>query len=369
MMKRLSYLDALKSRVLIYDGAMGTSIDDYDLTAEDYGGESTFGSRDYLVITRPDVIGNIHRSFMEAGSDVLETCTFQSTRPRLEEWGLGERVAEVNIAAARLARGVADEYEAKDGRARYVAGSIGPTGKLPSSNDPALSDVTFQQLSDTFYEQATALIQGGVDLLLVETSVDILEVKAALDGLRRAKADLNRPDVAVQAQIFLDMSGRMLLGTDIPAYIATMEAMPVDVIGLNCSTGPEHMREAIQYLTTHSRKPISCIPNAGLPIEVDGATVFPMEPDPFAKILSEFVTQYGVNVVGGCCGSRPAHIAKLRAQIGENPVPAPREIEYIPSLSSGIRAAAMQQDGTLTMIGERVNTLGSRKVKKTIAGR
>ncbi len=365
-MTRLSYLDALKSRVLIYDGAMGTSIDDYDLTAEDYGGESTFGSRDYLVITRPDVIGNIHRSFMEAGSDVLETCTFQSTRPRLEEWGLGERVAEVNIAAARLARGVADEYEAKDGRARYVAGSIGPTGKLPSSNDPALSDVTFQQLSDTFYEQATALIQGGVDLLLVETSVDILEVKAALDGLRRAKADLNRPDVAVQAQIFLDMSGRMLLGTDIPAYIATMEAMPVDVIGLNCSTGPEHMREAIQYLTTHSRKPISCIPNAGLPIEVDGATVFPMEPDPFAKILSEFVTQYGVNVVGGCCGSRPAHIAKLRAQIGENPVPAPREIEYIPSLSSGIRAAAMQQDSTLTMIGERVNTLGSRKVKKLL---
>jgi 5-methyltetrahydrofolate--homocysteine methyltransferase len=271
-MTRLSYLDALKSRVLIYDGAMGTSIDDYDLTAEDYGGESTFGSRDYLVITRPDVIGNIHRSFMEAGSDVLETCTFQSTRPRLEEWGLGERVAEVNIAAARLARGVADEYEAKDGRARYVAGSIGPTGKLPSSNDPALSDVTFQQLSDTFYEQAAALIHGGVDLLLVETSVDILEVKAALDGLRRAKADLNRPDVAVQAQIFLDMSGRMLLGTDIPAYIATMEAMPVDVIGLNCSTGPEHMREAIQYLTAHSRKPISCIPNAGLPIEVDGAT-------------------------------------------------------------------------------------------------
>ncbi len=365
-MTRLSYLDALKSRVLIYDGAMGTSIDDYDLTAEDYGGERTFGSRDYLVITRPDVIGNIHRSFMEAGSDVLETCTFQSTRPRLEEWGLGERVAEVNIAAARLARGVADEYEAKDGRARYVAGSIGPTGKLPSSNDPALSDVTFQQLSDTFYEQASALIQGGVDLLLVETSVDILEVKAALDGLRRAKADLNRPDVAVQAQIFLDMSGRMLLGTDIPAYIATMEAMPVDVIGLNCSTGPEHMREAIQYLTTHSRKPISCIPNAGLPIEVDGATVFPMEPEPFAKTLGEFVTQYGVNVVGGCCGTRPAHIAKLRAQIGAIPVPVERAIEYIPSISSGIRAAAMQQDGTLTMIGERVNTLGSRKVKKLL---
>lgn len=365
-MTRPTYLEALQSRVLIYDGAMGTSIDDYDLTAEDYGGEQTFGSRDYLVVTRPDVIGNIHRSFMQAGSDVLETCTFQSTRPRLEEWGLGERVAEINMAAARLARGVADEFEQADGRPRYVAGSIGPTGKLPSSNDPALSDITFAELSDIFYEQATALMQGGVDVLLVETSVDILEVKAALDGIKRAKADLNRPDVAVQAQIFLDMSGRMLLGTDIPAYIATMEAMPVDVIGLNCSTGPEHMREAIQYLTAHSRKPISCIPNAGLPLEVDGATVFPMEPAPFADTLGEFVTKYGVNVVGGCCGTRPAHIAKLREQIGATPTPLARQIEYIPSVSSGIRAAALQQDGTLTMIGERVNTLGSRKVKRLL---
>lgn len=363
---RPTYLEALKTRVLIYDGAMGTSIDDYDLTAEDYGGEQTFGSRDYLVITRPDVIGNIHRSFMLAGADVVETCTFQSTRPRLEEWGLGERVAEINIAAARLARSVVDEFEKADGRPRYVAGSIGPTGKLPSSNDPALSDITFDELSAIFYEQATALMQGGVDVLLVETSVDILEVKAALDGIRRAKKDLNRPDVAVQAQIFLDMSGRMLLGTDIPAYIATMEAMPVDVIGLNCSTGPEHMREAIQYLTAHSRKPISCIPNAGLPIEVDGATVFPMEPAPFADTLGEFVTKYGVNVIGGCCGTRPAHIAKLREHIGTTPAPLERAIEYIPSVSSGIRSAALQQDGTLTMIGERVNTLGSRKVKRLL---
>ncbi|MFN5934494.1 MAG: homocysteine S-methyltransferase family protein, partial [Roseiflexaceae bacterium] len=306
-MSRPTYLQSLHDRVLIYDGAMGTSIDDFDLTPADYGGERTFGCRDYLVITRPDVIGQIHRNFMEAGSDVLETCTFQATRLRLEEWGLGERVAEVNIAAARLARSVADEFYAKDGRPRYVAGSIGPTGKLPSSNDPALSDITFDELSDIFRQQAMALIEGGVDVLLVETSVDVLEVKAALDGIRRAKHDMHRPDVAVQAQIFLDMSGRMLLGTDIPAYIATMEAMPVDVLGLNCSTGPEHMREAIQYLTAHSRKPISCIPNAGLPIEVDGATVYPMEPEPFARTLGEFVTQYGVNIVGGCCGTRPSH--------------------------------------------------------------
>ena len=361
-----TYLEALSQHVLIYDGAMGTSIDTFELTAEDFGGERTNGNRDYLVLTRPDVIAAIHASFLEAGADVLETCTFQSTRLRLEEWGLGERTVELNQAAAALARTVADRFEAQDGRPRYVAGSLGPTGKLPSSDDPALSDITFEQLSEIFREQATGLIQGGADVLVVETSVDILELKAALDGIRRAKQELARPDVAVQAQVFLDLSGRMLLGTDVPALIATLEAMPVDVIGLNCSTGPEHMRSAIQYLTAHSRKPISCIPNAGLPMEVDGQTVYPMEPEPFARILGEFVGEYGVGVVGGCCGTTPAHIAKLRAAIGYERAHTPREIEYIPSVSSGIRAAALKQDITLTMIGERVNTLGSRKVKRML---
>lgn len=365
-MRKPTYLEALSQRVLVYDGAMGTSIDTFDLSAEDYGGERTNGNRDYLVITRPDVIRRIHASFLEAGADVLETCTFQSTRLRLEEWGLGERTVELNRAAAALARSVADEFAARDGRPRYVAGSMGPTGKLPSSDDPALSDITFEELSAIFHEQATGLIEGGADVLLVETSVDILELKAALDGIRRAKADLGRPDVAVQAQVFLDLSGRMLLGTDVPALIATLEAMPVDVIGLNCSTGPEHMRAAIQYLTAHSRKPISCIPNAGLPLEVDGQTVYPMEPEPFARILGEFVGELGVAVVGGCCGTTPAHIARLREAVGYERAPAPREVEYIPSVSSGIRAAALKQDITLTMIGERVNTLGSRKVKKLL---
>lgn len=365
MTKRPTYLEALRERVLIYDGAMGTSIDTFDLTPADYGGERTFGARDYLVITRPDVIEQIHASFLEAGADVLETCTFQSTRPRLEEWGLAGQTHAINVTAARLARRVADAFEARDGRPRYVAGSMGPTGKLPSSDDPALSDITFDQLSDIFYEQATALIEGGVDVLLVETSVDILEVKAALDGIRRAKAALNRPDVAVQAQVFLDLSGKMLLGTEVPAIIATLEAMPVDVIGLNCSTGPEHMREAIRYLTRHSRKPISCIPNAGLPIEVNGETVYPMEPEPFARILGEYVHDYGVAVVGGCCGTRPAHIRRLREVVGVVP-PKVRDIEYIPSASSGVRAAALRQEGTLTIIGERVNTLGSRKVKRLL---
>ncbi|MDZ4718682.1 MAG: methionine synthase [Roseiflexaceae bacterium] len=364
MSTKPTYLEALQSRVLIYDGAMGTSIDPYNLTAEDYGGERTNGNRDYLVITRPDIIAEIHGSFLEAGADVIETCTFQSTRIRLEEWGLGERTHELNATAARLARSVADKYEALDGRPRYVAGSMGPTGKLPSSDDPALSNITFDELSQQFYEQALALIEGGVDVLLVETSFDMLEVKAALDGIRRAKAESGSA-IAVQAQVFLDVSGRMLLGTEIPAMLATVEALPVDVIGLNCGTGPEYMRSAIEYLCKHSRKPISCIPNAGLPIEVDGEAVFPMEPVPFARILGELVSEYGLSVVGGCCGTRPAHI-KLLAETVRAITPAQREIEYLPSLSSGIKSAAIRQDGTLTLIGERVNTLGSRKVKRLL---
>ncbi|HWQ11672.1 MAG TPA: homocysteine S-methyltransferase family protein [Roseiflexaceae bacterium] len=362
---RPSYLAALAQRVLVYDGAMGTSIDTFGLTAADYGGERTFGARDYLVITRPDVIEAIHTGFMEAGADVLETCTFQATRIRLEEWGLGERTHEINRTAAQIARRVADRFAAQDGRPRFVAGSMGPTGKLPSSNDPALSNITFGELSDIFREQALGLIAGGADLLLVETSFDMLEVKAALDGIRRAKQELGRPDVAVQAQVFLDLSGKMLLGTEIPAVIATLEAMPVDVIGLNCGTGPEHMREAIEYLTKHARKPISCIPNAGLPLEVDGETVYPMEPEPFARTLGEFVRAYGVSAVGGCCGTRPEHIRRLREEIGFT-APKPRQVEYIPSVSSGVKAAALRQDGTLTLIGERVNTLGSRKVKRLL---
>ncbi len=364
--RKPTYLETIAERVLIYDGAMGTSIDTFDLTAEDYGGEATNGCRDYLVITRPDVIEAIHASFMEAGADVIETNTFQSSRPRLAEWGLGDRTREVSMAAARLARKVADRFEAQDGRPRYVAGSLGPTGKLPSSDDPELSNITFEELSDTFYEQALALIEGGADLILVETSVDILEVKAALDGIRRAKAELQRPEIAVQAQVFLDLSGRMLLGTDVPAMIATLEAMPVDVIGLNCSTGPEHMREAMDYFCQHSRKPISCIPNAGLPMEVDGQTVYPMTPEPFANILGEFVTEYGVGVIGGCCGTRPSHIAQLRQTIGDGTRRKQRMIDYVPSASSGIRSAALKQQQTLTIIGERVNTLGSRKVKRLL---
>src|SRR5918912_882028 len=302
-------------RVLIYDGAMGTNIQRHRLTAEDFGGKQYEGCNDYLVLTRPDVIRGIHESFLAVGCDVVETCTFQSTPHRLREWGLADEVREINVQAARIAREACDRFASPD-RPRFVAGSIGPTGMLPSSNDPTLSAVTFDELSANFYEQAAALVEGGVDVLLIETSQDILEVKAAVAGIHRLFAELGRR-VPVQAQVTLDTSGRMLLGTDVASAMTTIEALGVDVIGLNCSTGPEHMREPIRYLSQNATHPISCIPNAGLPLNTGvGEAVYPLEPAPMAQALAEFVRDFGVRIVGGCCGTTPEHLRAVVEAVG-----------------------------------------------------
>src|SRR5256714_6497880 len=302
------YLQELERRVLIYDGAMGTNIQRYNLSAEDFGGKALEGCNDNLVLTRPDVIRAIHESFLEVGCDVVETCTFQSTPRRLHEWGLGDKVRETNVTAARLARAAADKYSTPD-RPRFVAASMGPTGMLPSSSDPVLSKITYEELADNFYEQAKYLVEGGVDLLLIETSQDILEVKAAVAGMERLFAEIGRR-LPIQTQVTLDVSGRMLLGTDIASAMTTLEALKVDVIGLNCSTGPEHMREPVRYLSEHATLPLSVIPNAGLPLNTGvGEAVYPLEPAPMADALSEFVKDFGVRIVGGCCGTTPAHLS------------------------------------------------------------
>ncbi|MDQ3555903.1 MAG: homocysteine S-methyltransferase family protein, partial [Gemmatimonadota bacterium] len=357
------YLAALRGRVLVFDGAMGTSIQGFDLAPRDFGGEALEGCNDYLVVSRPDVIEAIHASFLEAGADVLETDTFRSNRLTLGEYGLAERVREINVAAALLARGVADRFATPE-RPRFVAGSIGPSGFLPSASDPTLGAVTFAELVPIFAEQARALVEGGVDVLLVETSQDILEVKAAVFGCREAIRDAGRP-VALQVQVTLDTSGRMLLGTDIGAALVTLESLRVDVLGLNCSTGPEHMREPVRFLGENSRLPISVIPNAGIPHNEGGCAVYPMQPVPLAEQLEEFVRGFGVAVVGGCCGTTPEHIREIVARVGGI---APRRdpVEYVPRLSSGIRAVDLAQEPRPTMIGERVNAQGSRKVKRLL---
>ncbi|MDB5101112.1 MAG: metH [Cyanobacteria bacterium RYN_339] len=352
------FLDALRQRVLVYDGAMGTSLQKLDLTIDDFGGKE--GANDYLVITRPDVIAQVHDDYFAAGCDIVETNTFGGNRLKMEEYGIGELTYKLNFDAAQLARKVADKYETPE-KPRFVAGSIGPTGMLPSSSDPALSKITFEELADMFGEQGRALVEGGVDVLLIETSQDILEVKAAVAGIvREFKKGLKR--VPLQVQVTLDVSGRMLLGTDILAALTTLEALPIDIIGLNCSTGPEHMREPVRLLGQHSRLPISVLPNAGLPLNVDGKAVYPELPEPFTAAMLAFVEDFGVAIVGGCCGTTPEHIELLVKKIG-NRAPKHRDIQHIPSVSGGIRSVSLDQVPKPMLVGERVNAQGSRKLK------
>jgi 5-methyltetrahydrofolate--homocysteine methyltransferase len=355
------YLDALEQKVLVFDGAMGTSLQVQNLTAEHFGGEQYNGCNDYLVISYPEAVEKVHRSFLEVGVDVLETDTFRSNRITMAEYKLGDRVIEINETAASLARRLADEYAEKTGQPRFVAGSIGPSGKLPSTNDPELSNVSFDELSETFREQAVGLIRGGVDVLLIETSQDILEVKAAIIGIHKA-FDETQVYLPIQAQVTLDTTGRMLLGTDINASLAILEGMGIDVIGLNCSTGPEHMREPIRILGENSTLPVSCIPNAGLPLNVDGQAVYPLEPEPFAKDMYEFVTKHNISIVGGCCGTTPQHLKLLVDKLNQHPHPK-RPLHSTPQLASAMSALDMRQDPPPTLLGERLNAQGSRKFK------
>jgi len=358
------YLDALEKKVLVFDGAMGTSLQLQNLTAEHFGGEQYNGCNDYLVISYPQAVEKVHRSFLDVGVDVLETDTFRSNRLTMAEYKLQDRIIEINMAAAKLARKLADEYTAKTGQQRFVAGSIGPSGKLPSTNDPELSNVKYDELIDTFCEQAVGLIQGGVDLLLIETSQDILEVKAAITGLHKA-FEQTQQYLPIQAQVTLDTTGRMLLGTDINASLTILEGMGIDVIGLNCSTGPEHMREPIRFLGENSTLPVSCIPNAGLPLNVDGQAVYPLEPEPYANDMYEFVTKHHVAVVGGCCGTTPAHLKLLVDKLNNYPHPE-QPTQSTPQLASAMSAIAMRQEPAPTLLGERCNSQGSRKFKKLL---
>ncbi len=363
------YLDALEKKVLVFDGAMGTSLQLQNLTAEHFGGEQYNGCNDYLVISYPQAVEKVHRSFLEVGVDVLETDTFRSNRITMAEYGLQDRVLEINETAARLARRLADEYskivnQKSEIQNRYVAGSIGPSGKLPSTNDPELSNVTFDELVDVFREQAVGLIKGSVDILLIETSQDILEVKAAILGCHK-DMDETQVYLPIQAQVTLDTTGRMLLGTDINAALAILEGMGIDVIGLNCSTGPEHMREPIRILGENSTLPVSCIPNAGLPLNVDGQAVYPLEPEPFANDLYEFVTKHNISVVGGCCGTTPTHLKLLVEKLDHYPSPS-RPSSAVGRLSSAMSAIAMRQDPPPTLLGERLNAQGSRKFKRLL---
>jgi 5-methyltetrahydrofolate--homocysteine methyltransferase len=346
---------AARERTIVYDGGMGATLEQFELSLEhDY--RLPGRCHEALVLNRPDVIEGVHHSMLEAGADVLETDTFQASRLKLSEWGLDAHTHEINLKAAEIARRVAGEQ-------RFVAGAIGPTGFLPASDDPTLGRITFPELVEVFTEQAGGLLAGGVDLVIIETTQDILELKASVFGVRRAMAELGRT-VPIQCSVsLLPQGGKMLLGTDISAALTTLEALAVDAIGLNCSTGPEDMRDAIRFLGEFSSVPVHCIPNAGLPIQgPNGETIFPEQPGPLADVLGDFVDRYGVSIVGGCCGTTPAHIEAIAARVKDR-IPAPRPAPRPAHVSSMIAATPLVQDPRPTLVGERVNSQGSRKAK------
>src|SRR6478735_5369931 len=357
-MAERDYIAATRERVVVFDGGMGATLEEFDLTQEDYGGLEG-KCHEALVLNRPDVIEGVHTSMLDAGAEVVETDTFQGSRIKLGEWGLADYTVEINTKAAEIARKAAGED-------RYVAGSIGPTGYLPASEDPSLGQIRFSELVEVFSEQAAALIDGGADLLIIETAQDILEVKAAVFGAREAFASTGRTLPIHTSVSLLPNGGKMLLGTDISSVLTTLEALNVDVIGLNCSTGPEDMRDAIRFLGELCPVPVACIPNAGLPLQgPDGETIFPEQPEPLADALKEFVERYGVGVVGGCCGTTPAHIAAIVERVGGRevgPRPAPRP----PQLSSMITSTPLVQEPRPTLVGERVNSQGSKKAKELL---
>jgi len=345
-----SYLEAVHERVVIFDGATGTNLQRMELTADDFGGPQFEGCNEILVDTRPDAIADLHRSFFEVGCEVVETDSFGSLSYTLAEYGIADRSHELNYKAARIAREVADGYGG------WVAGSIGPGTKFPS-----LGQIRFAEFRDAYEVQARGLLEGGVDLLLVETVFDLLQAKAALIACRRAMAAVGR-DVPLQVQVTIELTGRMLPGTEIGAALVALDALRPDVIGINCATGPTEMHEHLRHLSQHCRVPISCLPNAGLPSVVDGKMHYDLTPDQLAEHHAGFVSELGVNVIGGCCGSGPEHL-KAVVERCRDLEPAPRSPTHEAGAASIYTSVPFHQDTSFLVVGERTNANGSKKFR------
>ncbi len=329
---------------------MGTMLQAAGPTLDDFGGLE--GCNEVLNVTRPDIVRAVHEAYFAAGSDCVETNTFGANATALGEYGISERIYEYSVSGARLAREVADGFAA-DGRPRFVIGSVGPGTKLPS-----LGHLPYATLRDAYTENVRGLVDGGADAVLVETCQDLLQVKAAVIGAKRAIAASGR-EVALIAQMTVETTGTMLLGSEIGAALAAIEPLGIDLIGMNCATGPAEMTEHLRYLSQHARVPVSVMPNAGLPILTADGAHYPLTPDELAEALGRFVNEYGVNFVGGCCGTTPGHIAAVVAALNET-APVRREPRIEPGLASLYHHVPFQQDASVLLVGERTNANGSK---------
>ncbi|QQE12308.1 methionine synthase [Planctomycetota bacterium] len=361
------FVEQLKKRVLFLDGAMGTSIHKIkglDLEKDYLGRENC---TEVLLLTRPELIQQIHEEYLEAGSDAVETDSFNASIHTMEDQDLSDRVYELNKLAAETAKKACDKFATPE-KPRFVVGSIGPGTKLIS-----LGQITWDEMTDSYKEQVKGLVEGGTDVLLIETAQDILQVKCTVNAAIEALAELNlKPDVdgegdiPIMVQVTIEQFGTTLVGTDIAGVAAALKGYPILSVGMNCATGPTEMSEHVQWLSENWDKRISLLPNAGLPTLVQGETVFPLEPQPFAEKVGEFVTKYGLNIVGGCCGTTPDHIKALVEKVSDQePVQVKKDLQS-PSVSSLMGAVAYNQDTSILNIGERTNASGSRKFKRLL---
>jgi 5-methyltetrahydrofolate--homocysteine methyltransferase len=352
------FLATLRDRVLIFDGGAGTTFQRANLSADDFGGAEFEGCNELLNVTRPDVVRGFHDAFLAVGVDVVETNTFGAFAVPLDEYGIGNRAYELSKAGAELAREVVADHTTAD-HPRWVAGSIGPGTRFPS-----LGQIRYAQLRDHYQAAASGLLNGGVDLFVIETMFDLLAVKAAINGTRRAMAATGR-QIPLQVQVTIETTGRMLPGTEIGAALAAVLPLGPDLFGLNCATGPSEMHEPLRHLSETSPVPISVIPNAGLPSVVDGHMAYDLSPSGLADHLSEFITDLGVAVVGGCCGTTPDHLRAVVERCRDLQ-PASRKPAGEPGATSIYSFVPFQQDSSVLIIGERTNANGSRKFRQAM---
>jgi 5-methyltetrahydrofolate--homocysteine methyltransferase len=357
-------LDLINRRVVILDGAMGTALHRFHPTVADWGGDHLVNLSDALAYTRPEWIREVHRGFLAVGCDAVETNTFNGSAVVLAEFGLGDKIDEINRLNVRLAREAVQEFSTPD-RPRFVIGSVGPGTKMPSVlNESIYAD--FDTLADSYRPQLVALVEERVDALMVETCFDILQAKCvAITAAEVMAAKGRRLPLIVQLTID-QVTKNLLPGTEVSAALTTLLALSgIDVIGLNCSVGPDLMLSAVQTLSGQSDRYVSVLPNAGLPVERNGQTYFPLQPPELADWLDKFVTEYGVNIVGGCCGTTPEHLKAVIDRVGGKK-PGPRATKVVPGVSSLFTAADLLQDPRPLIIGERTNTNGSRKFKQLL---
>ena len=348
--------DLLHHRVLVADGAMGTMLQDADLGLDDF--EGLEGCNEVLSVTRPDVIAGIHRAYFQAGADLVETNTFGANLSALGEYGISERIEELATASARIAREVAYEFSTPE-RPRFVLGSIGPGTKLPT-----LGHVSFAAVRDAYQRQVEAMVAGGIDAVQIETCQDLLQAKAAIIATKRARAKLG-VDLPILVNITVETTGTMLLGSEIGAALVAIEPLGVDVIGLNCATGPAEMSEHLRHLAKHSRAGVGCMPNAGLPVLGPDGASYPLDPQGLATALDRYATDYGLSVVGGCCGTTPEHIRQLADSVGGRDV-TPRSPAHASAASSLYSEVTFAQDASYLSIGERTNANGSKAFREAM---